>query len=910
MWSVFEHFLFYWVLPCSIALGGFFIFKATTKQSYEHWDVDKIWKSFIKLGITIGIIVIIFVLISNAVWFKNLLANAKVGVDNLKNNQVAQQAIQHEHIFRSIVITFLAHWIPVYFRAFLIVWFLSFIVMIQSLVWRVDFTRGANIIAQTFLFFPFLTFKYLLGYQTPFFDFVQAKLYQAKIKENLNDSYFDALSGVDEKGEKFKDGVGGSVQTQRIKATALAIRRTKAYIKTAGGIRHAELVTKKSRETDTDKLIERVLSGLGARLSASNIRFQDDPIFTPDRDKGSYIFDSDVDFNAGDELGSWFGIFFNPLSSENRVSNGGRGFFKAYGSILNETFQYIIHLTPRAIYERMISTSNTKYAKDESIKRAKYIVQHNLDLSVVPVPFDPKTNASIAELTEQAKKVANARIEDVTNALNAYKLTGTFKRVLVGGNTASYEYTLPRSANLPTDFDRVQKGIGNMLKAEDTPQMTVNAGILRFTMVNGVNIPIDFAKSMRERKRGISEIISGIAGVDAMGKNIEFNLGDTTPHAILYGKTGTGKTVSIMDIVYSMMDAVDPSMLRIAYIDGKGNSFEFMRNDNPDSATYHPNPFTYAQPADASGDIDYARALVNHLVRETRRRIDIFKKAGVSKLSEYNRKNPDKKMFEILAVIDEFSAIIDQDDQLKVSELAEKGITDRIEYLAKMARSVGIRMLLANQTARKEKVPGKISGNIGGRLSLGVSEPIESDMALPDSGISLDKINEKGEFYTTMNSRSNPQHGNSPYLPDDVMFALNDSLEKKFGHNDYVISREEIIAEMDSSSGLETESSSLLYSVPKPMPTPNTCLEELIGDIKKYPEWALANKESQIFTKNKALHTGTPKVQNQSSDSLFKAFEEAKQKKQAIDEARNAQSRKHSGQVVAGITRGSEKGTL
>lgn len=908
MWQMFQHILFYAILPASISLGLFFIFKSATKQSYEHWDIDKIWKITIKLVITIGIVMIIFIVIGNSVWFQNLLAKSQTGIDTLKQNQTAQQVVQKGHLIRNVIIGFLAHWIPVYLRAFSLVWVISLAIMIQSLIWRVDFTRGANIIVQTFLIFPYLAIKYLFGYQSPFFDFIQARLYQAKIKENLNDSYFDALSGYNEKGEKFKDGVGGTVQTTRTKATALAIRRTKAHIKTAGGIRHAELVTKKSRETDTDKQIARVLAGLGARLPAPSIRFQDDPIFNDKR--GAFIFDSDVEYNAGDELGSWFGIFFNPLSPENRVSNGGRGFLASLGTIFKETFKYVTHITPTAIYDRMVSISSNKYAKDESTKRAKYIVQHNLDLSVVPPPIDPDVNASLEDLVEKARENATRRRGDIERALKSYKLTGTFKRILVGGNKASYEYTLPRSADLPTDFDRVQKGIGSMLKIEDTPQMTVSAGVLSLTVTNGVKIPIDFSKMISNRKKGIAQIISGIAGVDAMGENIDFDLGDSTPHAILYGKTGTGKTVSIMDIVYSIMDAVDPSMLRIAYIDGKGNSFEFMRNDGSDNPAYHPNPFTYAQPADASGDIDYARALVNHLVRETRRRIDVFKKAGVSKISEYNRKYPKEKMFEILAVIDEFSAITDQDNQLKVSELPTKGVIDKFEYLAKMARSVGIRMLLANQTARKEKVPGKISGNIGGRLSLGVSEPIESDMALPDSGISLDKINEKGEFYTTMNSRSNPQHGNSPYLPDDVMFALNDSLEKKFGHHDYVISRAQIMAEMDGSSGLEAECSNSLYAIPKPLPTPNTGLEELINDIEKYPEWAVANQESPIFTKNNDLHSGTPSTQSKKRASLINALNKAKEKQQLISESRKADTRKFAGEDVAEVTKGRDEGVL
>src|SRR5699024_12885067 len=115
----------------------------------------------------------------------------------------------------------------------------------------------------------------------------------------------------------------------------------------------------------------------------------------------------------------------------------------------------------------------------------------------------------------------------------------------------------------------------------------------------------------------------------------------------------------------------------------------------------------------------------------------------------------------------------DQDNNLKSSELAEYGVIDTFEYLAKMARSVGIRLLLANQTARKEKVPGKISANIGGRLSIGVTEPIESDIALPERGIAVHLINQTGEFYSTMKVFRKPRHGNYAFIFVDVYYKLN-----------------------------------------------------------------------------------------------------------------------------------------
>src|SRR5699024_10878705 len=178
------------------------------------------------------------------------------------------------------------------------------------------------------------------------------------------------------------------------------------------------------------------------------------------------------------------------------------------------------------------------------------------------------------------------------------KVNVSFNSVEVGGNTAVYKYTLSRSAHIPTDWTKIQEGLANLLRTTDIPIIRTQQGNLLVTMVNGVNIPVDFREMIQKRPKGIPEIASGIAGLDAMGNIIDFILGDKIPHAMLFGKTGTGKTVLIMDIVYSMMSAMDPDHLKFVFVDGKGNSFEFMRTDNKDSPSYHPNPYIYAQPAD------------------------------------------------------------------------------------------------------------------------------------------------------------------------------------------------------------------------------------------------------------------------------------------------------------------------
>src|SRR5699024_6552318 len=98
----------------------------------------------------------------------------------------------------------------------------------------------------------------------------------------------------------------------------------------------------------------------------------------------------------------------------------------------------------------------------------------------------------------------------VTTALSAFGLYGQFKDVQVGGNTAVYEYTLPPDAKLPSDFDKVQDQIGNILRVNEKPIITLRAGVLSVSMPNGVNIPVSFTDMRKKLSIGKPTLISGL----------------------------------------------------------------------------------------------------------------------------------------------------------------------------------------------------------------------------------------------------------------------------------------------------------------------------------------------------------------------------------------------------------------
>lgn len=792
MFSVFKHILFYYALPYATALGCLMALINFIQERYRKANEDDAPKKIISIIFNVSIVVSVlmflnwfFTKISIGIWIANMVHQLMLFLQNLPAIGVIASTLIN---WKNWIFNFIATWYLPYLKAFVLVFFFGSLVALASLKWRVNFARALNIIIPVVVKFPYLCFQYFTGHQTPVKDLLLKGVLKAKIRENLNDSYEAAVQGYSDNGQKFENGAGGTASTQTKKATAVAIRRTDVKVLTAGGQRKAHILVHQSRETETDKSIERALQGLGLRLSGDSVYFPTDPYYSSN-EKG-FIFDSIVSYDPAEKLGSFKVIFDNPFEQHTRLELGGIGAFSVFINDIKNLIKYITHLTPRGLRDRIIQIANNKYYYDTSAEKANYKVQQNLDLSVIPVPEDPETHLNIEEARERALQVANARIEEVNNALNGFKLTGQMLNVQVGGNNAIYSFAMPPDPKIPSDLTRVEMKIGDILQINDKPIIQMNAGILTLSLNNGVNIPVSFADMIKERKKGASCIISGMIGVDAMGKPIYFELNDRNPHAMFFGKTGVGKTVSIDNVLYSSISATDPRHLRIATIDGKGNSFDFMRLDGE-----HPNPYLYAPPANGSGDRDYARALLSHMEKECRRRIELFREASVAKLSEYNAKYPDKYLYEILLVVDEFSEITKLDDKLKASELVQKGTTDKLEYLAKMARSVGIHLLLANQSARKELVPGKIAANITGRVSLGVSEPIEAEIALPETGIKVNQINQPGEFYSIMNGSNNPEHGNSPYLTQETCEKLNDKLTEKFGQATYVKTREEIMEE-------------------------------------------------------------------------------------------------------------------
>jgi S-DNA-T family DNA segregation ATPase FtsK/SpoIIIE len=210
-----------------------------------------------------------------------------------------------------------------------------------------------------------------------------------------------------------------------------------------------------------------------------------------------------------------------------------------------------------------------------------------------------------------------------------------------------------------------------------------------------------------------------------------------TPHLLVAGATGTGKSVAINAIITSLLYKKHPAELKLVMVDPKMVEF----------APYKPllRHYLAATPDTEDENIvitdcDKVVNTLNSLVIEMENRYKLLMDAGVRNLEDYNDKfvarrlNPEKLVAEslhhqflpyIVIIIDEYGDFIMQ---------AGKQVETPIARITQKARAVGMHMILATQRPSVNIVTGVIKANIPTRIALRTQSVIDSRTVLDGKG--------------------------------------------------------------------------------------------------------------------------------------------------------------------------------
>ncbi len=204
---------------------------------------------------------------------------------------------------------------------------------------------------------------------------------------------------------------------------------------------------------------------------------------------------------------------------------------------------------------------------------------------------------------------------------------------------------------------------------------------------------------------------------------LRFN--DLTPHWMVGGRSGAGKTAFLINVLYGLGTRYSPDELGLYLLDFKeGVSFaEFVptRRDR----TWLP----HARAVGVESDREYGLAVLRDLDAEMSRRSVAYKRAGVTRFADLRavaaEEGRGRPMPRILCVIDEFQVLLAGNDPM-----ANEAV-QLLESLARKGRSYGIHLILASQTVLGVEALYAKRDSIFGQFPVRIALPGGGDVLEP-----------------------------------------------------------------------------------------------------------------------------------------------------------------------------------
>ena len=196
---------------------------------------------------------------------------------------------------------------------------------------------------------------------------------------------------------------------------------------------------------------------------------------------------------------------------------------------------------------------------------------------------------------------------------------------------------------------------------------------------------------------------------------LSLRLNDLTPHWLVGGRSGAGKTAWLVNILYGLCSRYSPAELTLYLLDFKeGVSFhEFTPTERDPSWMPH------ARAVGVESDRGYGLAVLRELDDEMTRRSVLYKDAEVTRFADLRAT---MALPRIVCVIDEFQVLLGGDDRTARQAVA------LLESLARKGRSYGIHLILASQTLRGVEALYAKRDSIFGQFPVRVALPGGSDV--------------------------------------------------------------------------------------------------------------------------------------------------------------------------------------
>ena len=387
--------------------------------------------------------------------------------------------------------------------------------------------------------------------------------------------------------------------------------------------------------------------------------------------------------------------------------------------------------------------------KEEEVIVEKPVINQNYKLPPLNLLDPPKK----VKTNNQGNIESNiSKLEEV---LREFGIIGHVVEVTVGPAITQYELELKAGTKL-SKLTSINKEISLALAKKD---VRIQAPIPGKSTV-GIEISNETPTTVYVREimeKLVSEHSSNKLLV-ALGKDILSNPKyceiNKTPHLLVAGATGSGKSVCINCILISILMNAKPDEVKLLLVDPK----------KVELSVFNGVPHLLAP---VVTDPKKASVALAKIVKEMEDRYDIFEEKGVKNIGTYNemveKKNKDlsddeklKKMPYIVVIVDELADLM---------LVASKEVEDSIMRITQMARAAGIHLIIATQRPSTDVITGVIKANIPSRISFAVSSGIDSRTILDMTG--AEKLLGRGDMLFLPMGESTPTRIQGAWITEE-----------------------------------------------------------------------------------------------------------------------------------------------
>ncbi|MCR4939058.1 MAG: DUF87 domain-containing protein [Treponemataceae bacterium] len=239
-----------------------------------------------------------------------------------------------------------------------------------------------------------------------------------------------------------------------------------------------------------------------------------------------------------------------------------------------------------------------------------------------------------------------------------------------------------------------------------------------------------------------------------------------TPHLLIAGSTGSGKSVCVNSIILSILYKRSPRDVKMILIDPKVVELK-LYNDIPHLLTP-----VITEPKKAFQALQYCLC-------EMERRYAMLDRMGVRDIKTYNRRIAERKVMQeklpyIVVIIDEFADLM---------ATTGKELENTVARLAAMSRAVGIHLVLATQRPSIDVITGLIKANIPTRIAFMVASKTDSRIIIDQMG--AEKLLGKGDMLYASAIDPFPVRIQGTFVTEDEVENVVDYV-KQFGPPDYI----------------------------------------------------------------------------------------------------------------------------